>query len=396
MLIGFDVSQTGSTKAGCGYFADAMARALLKVAPSHRYQFYPDFGDYFFDRDVSNTFRADGVSTRFGPSHLTRESASRFWSAENLDASLEYPTIVHANNFWCPVRPLRGRVIYTLYDLGFLVDPSWTTEENRLGCLDGVLRAVIAADWIVAISEASRRDFCMSFPAFPADRVRVIHPCSRFDGTDRRGTPPNGMAALSGRFWLNVGTIEPRKNQRRLAQAYADYLTAGGEPMPLVFAGGKGWLMEDFRQHLERLRIADRVLMLGYVSDDELIWLYRNCYANLYPSLFEGFGLPVLEGMQFGAPSVTSAASSIPEVAGNAAILLDPEDISAWTNAMLELARTPVSRDRLARMAVERAAAFDWTTSARALLALYEEAVAAPKRPAKPAPLRARPLPVAA
>jgi glycosyltransferase involved in cell wall biosynthesis len=381
MLIGFDVSQTGRAKAGCGYFADAMARSLIAEAPEHGYRLYPDFGDFYFDREVANSFQVDGVDMRFGPGHLTREGASRFWNSKDLDDALSRPDIIHANNFWCPVQPLGGRVIYTLYDLGFLVQPWWTTEENRIGCMDGVFRAAVAADWIVAISHATRAHFLQVFPSFPAERIRVIYPCSRFHDGAREGRRPPSMAAIdAGRFWLNVGTLEPRKNQARLAQAYAGYLGAGGEPMPLVLAGGKGWLMEDFVRDLDRLGVTAQVVMTGYVTDDELIWLYRNCYANLYPSLFEGFGLPVLEGMQFGAPTIASSASSIPEVTGDAACLLDPEDSAAWASAMLRLARESAWRRQLSQQALVRAAMFDWRQSAEALLRLYHEACGAPKR----------------
>ena len=119
--------------------------------------------------------------------------------------------------------------------------------------------------------------------------------------------------------------------------------------------------------------------MTGYVSDDELIWLYRNCYANLYPSLFEGFGLPVLEGMQFGAPTLASNSSSIPEVAGNAAILLAPEDTEGWTQAMLRLAANRNEREQLSAASRKQAGRFDWKQSAAALLQLYEEALGVPK-----------------
>ena len=152
--------------------------------------------------------------------------------------------------------------------------------------------------------------------------------------------------------------------------------------MPLVLAGGKGWLMDDFATELDGLGIARQVVLTGYVSDEELAWLYRNCYANLYPSLFEGFGLPVLEGMQFGAPTIVSNTSSLPEVAGDAAILLDPLDIEAWAQAMLALAGNPFERERLAAASHARARQFDRVASAKALLALYEEAMATPRRAA--------------
>jgi glycosyltransferase involved in cell wall biosynthesis len=389
MMIGFDVSQTGRMKAGCGYFADAMIRAMMASAPGHRYHLYPDFGDFYFDREVSNTFAGTGVAIGFGPHHLTRESAARFWNSPDVDAALSHPSIIHANNFWCPVQTFRGRVVYTLYDLGFLAQPWWTTEDNRIGCMEGVFRAAVAADWIIAISNASRAHFLSVFPGFAADRVRVIHPCSRFGDPHRQGTRPAGAGSIeAGRFWLNVGTIEPRKNQKRLVEAYAGYLASGGEPMPLVLAGGKGWLMDDFRRYLDELGLAEKIVTTGYVDDGELIWLYRNCYANLYPSLFEGFGLPVLEGMQYGAPTICSNTSSLPEVAGEAAWLLDPERPQDWTSAMLRLLRDPPTRLRLSQLARERAATFDWRTSAGRLLALYEEAVDAPKRAIASAPSR--------
>jgi len=379
--IGFDVSQTGSGKAGCGYFAHAMIEAMLKLAPQHRYSLFPSFGDFFFDALMPLRNPYAGGDVHYGPRHLGRETAGTFWTAANLETALDHPDIIHANNFWCPVHLASSRLVYTFYDMGFVVDPSWTTSANRIGCFDGVFRSAVAADWVVAISKASRDHYLATFPHFPAARMRVIYPCSRFAANDGVGRPPKALAGVTaGRFWLNVGTIEPRKNQHRLAEAYARYLGLGGEPMPLVLAGGKGWLMEDFHQHLEGLGIAGQVIATGYVSDEELVWLYRNCYANVYPSLFEGFGLPVLEGMQHGAATLASNSSSIPEVAGGAAVLLEPTDVEAWAQAMLRLAANPSERDALIRAAQAQAARFSWQDSAQALLGLYEEAVAMPKR----------------
>jgi glycosyltransferase involved in cell wall biosynthesis len=384
MHIGFDISQTGTGKAGCGHFAQAMIETMLALAPDHRYALYPSFGDFFLDPRMPAACAFAGRNVQYGPRHATLDAAQAFWNQPALEEALGHPDIIHANNFWCPVSLRSGRLVYTLYDLSFTVDPDWTTEANRLGCFDGVFRAAVAADWIVAISEASRRDFLRNFPAFPEERVRVVYPCSRFSGAQgSAGTRPRALPALApGGFWLSVGTIEPRKNQRRLADAYARYRALAGPDaaLPLVLAGGSGWLMDDFQQHLAELGIAADVSMTGYVSDQELIWLYRNCYANLYPSLYEGFGLPVLEGMQFGAPTVTSNASSLPEVAGSAALLLDPLDTEAWAACMQALAADRAERDRLAAAALVQARRFDRTASARELLALYEEVAAAPRR----------------
>jgi glycosyltransferase involved in cell wall biosynthesis len=381
MDIGFDISQTGSGKAGCGYYTHAMIQAMLAIAPQHRYALYPSFGDFFFDAKmpVSNPYRGEHAS--YGPRHLARETARAFWNQADLDAALGHPDIVHSNNFWTPVQLASSRLIYTLYDIGFVVNPEWTTEANRIGCFEGVFRSSVAADWVVAISEYSRADYLKLFPHFPSDRVRVVHPCSRFADSTQLGSPPAAAKPLgAGGYWLSVGTIEPRKNQRMLVQAYARYLEAGGRPLPLVLAGGKGWLMENFQDYLVKLGISDRVILTGYVSDNELIWLYRNCYANLYPSVFEGFGLPVLEGMQFGAPTLSSNTTSMPEVAGDAAMLLTPHDHQAWTQAMLDLASDQDNRQRLGLAARARATQFNWERSAATMLAIYEEATRSPKR----------------
>jgi glycosyltransferase involved in cell wall biosynthesis len=381
MHIGFDISQTGFNRAGCGFFAHAMAQAMLKFAPENSYSLFPTFGDFYFDSQMPTMSPYSGVSVHYGPLHNSREEAGEYWRHPEVEDRIGRPDVVHANNFWAPIQLQSSRLIYTLYDLGFATEPSWSTEANRVGCFEGMFRASIAADWVIAISAASRQHYLSMFPHFPEDRVRVIYPCSRFADSGAKGQPPKSVERIAGSsFWLTVGTIEPRKNQRRLLDAYARYLALGGTIMPMVLAGGAGWLMGDFEKYISDSGLAEYVVMTGYVSDDELIWLYRNCYANLYPSLFEGFGLPVLEGMQFGAPTIASQSSSIPEVIGDAGILLAPDDTDSWTQALLNVAASKGIRDQMSRAAVARAGSFDWRNSAEALLQVYEEAVAMPKQ----------------
>ena len=381
MNIGFDISQTGAGKAGCGFFAHAMIKSMLELAPENSYALFPSFGDFYFDALMPKLNPYLGQEVHYGPKHHSREETGIFWSEPGLETALGMPDIIHANNFWCPTQLTSSRLIYTFYDMGFVVEPTWTTEANRIGCFEGVFRSSMAADWVVAISEASRAHYLSVFPHFPEERIRVIYPCSRFLDSSAVGVRPKALDNLpTESFWLNVGTIEPRKNQRRLAEAYSRYLDLGGAPMPLVLAGGKGWLMDDFKKHVTELGVDAHIIMTGYVTDVELIWLYRNCYANLYPSLFEGFGLPVLEGMQFGAPTITSNSTSIPEVAGDAAILLDPEDTEGWAQAMLRLATNNEERNQLSAAALVQAERLKWEQSAAELLKLYKDAMAAPKR----------------
>lgn len=381
MKIAFDISQTGASKAGCGYFAYALANALPALAPENDYYLLQSFGDFFFDAALSRRPASSNKNIRTGPCLYSYEAAKKYWNAEDLEASLGRPDIIHANNYWCPTRTTTSRLIYTLYDLSFLEQPEWTTEANRTGCFEGVFRAAVAADGIVAISKASRDHFLKFFPHFPKDRLRVIYPASRFIDADRHGVRPRALKDVpASGFWLSVGTIEPRKNQKMLVEAYARYLALGGAPMPLAFAGGAGWKMDDFKSLIDSYGLAEQVIMTGYVSDEELTWLYRNCYANLYPSFFEGFGLPVLEGMQFGAPTIASNSTSIPEVAADAAILLEPDDMESWSQTLLQLSRDRGSRDRYGEKSCKQASRFTWESSASMLLELYRDVVAQPKR----------------
>ncbi|MCX7114380.1 MAG: glycosyltransferase family 1 protein [Gammaproteobacteria bacterium] len=378
--IGYDISQTGQFKAGCGHFAHAMIQSVMPLASEYNYTLYPSFGDFFFDPTFPriNPY----LQGTLGPYLPTKESARTFWNHTQLEKKLNNTHILHANNFWCPTQRLKEtKLIYTLYDLGFLSHSQWTTEANRIGCFEGVFRASICADWIVAISEHTKRHFLNLFPYFPEDRIQVIYPCTRFTDTSLLGKKPEALEQLEPQqFWLSVGTIEPRKNHYLLVTAYAEYLAQGGKPMPLILAGGEGWLMDDFQQHLASLNIQKHVILTGYIDDDTLIWLYRNCYAHLYPSHFEGFGLPVLESMQFGAPTLCSNTTSMPEITKKAALLLSPNVPEAWTQAMLTLSQSTTLKDQLSKAGQEQALTFNWQHSVEKLLSLYHTAWITPKR----------------
>ena len=372
MHIGFDISQTGTHKAGCGYFAHAMLQSLLDYAPEHTYTLFPSFGDFFFDPRMPLKLPYSGKQLVYGPRHFVRALASNFWRDPALEKALKNPDIIHANNYWCPDQSLSSRIIYTCHDLSVTVEPAWSTETNRVGCFEGLFRASIYADWIAANSQATRTHFLKVFPHFPEERIRVVYPYPRLSVASLKGKSPKALKSIENqRFWLSVGTIEPRKNQRFLVKAYARYLGLGGEPMPLILAGGKGWLMEAFESEIIAEGLAEHVKLIGYVSDQELVWLYQHCYANLYPSLFEGFGLPVLEGMQCGAPTIISSSTSLPEVGGDAAIQIGPDDLEGWAQAMLTVSQDRHRRDQLRDMSKAQAARFNWQHSAKALLALY-------------------------
>lgn len=373
--IGLDVSQTGTDRAGCGQVAAAALRALEAQAGPHRFLLYPEFGDVFRDRrGPEATERSRHPSFERWTLSPTPEAAD-LWRAgapdSSLDAALGDPDIVHAFNFFCPRGLRRARLVYTLHDLGFLEQPAWTTEANRQACFSGVFRASLHADLVVTLSEASREHFLRTFPHYPAARTEVVPVASRFDGAVPASRPPTLPPLASGRFFLHVGTAEPRKNLDRLLTAYDGYRAGASDPLPLVLAGGRGWHMDGFEARVGSLEAAGAVVRLGYVDDAALRWLYQHCRAFLFPSLFEGYGLPVVEAIGHGAAVMASAVPSLRETGTRAAVVIDPLDPVSMQAALTRLATDDVCWSQL-KAAAHDEARRPLTALGTRLLACYE------------------------
>jgi glycosyltransferase involved in cell wall biosynthesis len=376
--IGFDVSQTGRSKAGCGVFADGLMRALAVQDERHQYVLYATFGDSFWDPDwADSTLKLEGRRFVRAKGHRSLADAQAFWnSGADTEAWLGSPDVIHANNFFCPAELRSARLVYTLYDTAVLDVPEYTTEANRLTCLNGLLRATLNADHIVAISEHTRRRFSHFFPYYPVDRVSVVYPGSRFS---RAAVINERLFDLVPRgFWLAVGTLEPRKNYRMLLQAYARHAKRGSVVLPLAIAGGTGWMLESLGAEIAALGLEDRVRLLGYVSDQQLAWLLANSYGLVYPSLYEGFGLPVVEAMSMGTALITSAVTSLPEIVSDCGIVVEPA-VEPLAQALDLLALNPALRDEFAARACSRAQLFSWETAAARVRDIYESVVERPR-----------------
>ena len=383
MRIGFDISQTGRGKAGCGYVAASFIQHLAEIDHHNDYLLFPTFGDFFWDPNwQQSTVQPQSPNFRRALGHNSRDEACRFWRQPDAEFESAFGDldIIHSNNYFCPRGLKQAKLVYTLYDLSFLEQPDWTTEANRLGCFTGVFQASLYAHLIVSISEHTRQHFLATFPHFPADRIEVIHLASRYHDPSLAPQPP-ALAALARQgFWLSVGTIEPRKNHLQLLNAYARLKAQGRPRLPLVLAGGEGWLMQDFAGEIAIRGLQSDVLVTGYVDDLELKWLYQNCFALVYPSLWEGFGLPLVEAMSQAAPVITSNGSSLREIAGSAAILVDPLDDAQLAAAMTRLLEDAAYRRFLCDQSLNRAKDFSWAASARKLLDCYQRLVPATRR----------------
>lgn len=390
MIVGFDVSQTGRAKAGCGYVADSLIRHLAAVDTDNEYLLYPTFGDGVWDANwPKTTVQLGQPNVRRGLGHRLFSELETFWrsGSVDLDAALGSPDVVHSNNFFCPTGLRRARLVYTLHDLGFLEHPEWSVEENRLTCFGGVFNASVYADRVVAVSNHTRQHFLATFPHYPAERISVVYPASRFSARPPAARPTDLPPLEPSGFWLSVGTLEPRKNTQRLLRGYARLKAQLGHVPPLVLAGGKGWLMDDFERTIDDLHLHRDVILLGYVRDPVLQWLYENCYAFAYLSMFEGFGLPVVEAMSLGAAVISSNMTSLPEVVGDAGLQVDPLDDDAILAAMLKVSTGEIDRQALKERASARAKTFSWTRAAQDVREIYRElgrtvvpSVGAPRR----------------
>jgi len=359
--------------------ADALITTLVDICPEDQFILYPVFGTLYCDpREAKQIQPIDRPHVQCGLSGLRAADIQLFWEnpPSNAWLLLGHPDVVHANNFFCP--QLRGiRVVYTLHDVTALDHPEYTTPENRVVCAQGLDAASKFADMIVSVSEFSRKRFLDVYPDYPEDRIRAVHLGSKFENASPC-EPVEGL--LEDGFWLSVGTLEPRKNLRNLLEAYAAHGRSLKDPLPLVLAGGKGWLEEGIEEFVEELSLRDSVRLLGYVNDPKLRWLYKNCWAFCYPSRYEGFGLPVLEALSLGAAVLTSNVSSLPEIGGDAVLYVNPLDVKEIANCFGRLARDSGLRNTLRSKAAMQANRFSWHQTARKVREIYAEAVRLPKR----------------
>ena len=384
MHIGFDVSQTGRDKAGCGYAAYSLVQALVSLPTDDDFLLYASFGPYYWDAAAPAPEIARLPRSKLLLRHGSLEEVEEFWRAYEMhpvDEPLGTPDIVHSNNFFVPRVLRESRLVYTLHDLSFLHHPEWHTEMNwAVAFLGGVYYASLLADGVIAVSEYTRGDFLRFFPYFPRERVWLVHWASRFPLNGVKSRPPASVSLAPKEFWLAVGTLEPRKNYPTLLKAYAALVRAHPETFPLAIAGGRGWRMEYLQSMISALGLEGRVYLLGYVNDAELQWLYANCFAFVYPSLFEGFGLPVLEAMSMGASVITSNATSLPEVAGDAALLVDPTSVADLAAAMERLQKDKPLWEALQHAALAQASLFSWEKTAHAVREIYQQVMDLPKQ----------------
>jgi len=371
MLIGIDASRAArAERTGTEAYSFHLIRALLSTAPQHRLRLYAD-------RALPRELDAPNAEPRVMP-------FPRLWTHVRLSTEmlLRPPDALFVPAHVVPL--IHPRTVVTIHDLGYLHFPQAHPPLARL-YLDLSTRsnARVAAH-VIADSQATKDDLVRHYGTSPA-KITVAYPGR--NETLLRVNDPTAIEAVkrrynvTGDYLLYLGTLQPRKNLVRLVQAFSNLQSlsdlrspASASNLRLVFAGGKGWLYDEIFAEVTRLGLERQVLFLGRVVEEDKAALLSGAKAFVFPSLYEGFGLPVVEAIQCGTPVICSNTSSLPEVAGDAALLVDPLDVNALAQAVARLLNDADLRRTLIERGYVQAQKFPWAACAARVLAALESA----------------------
>lgn len=370
MRIGLDGYPLVSPKTGVGHYTFELATELARLAPDHAFELIApaDFPAELLAQVSSYpNLRAVSVKTNLITGRWWAVGLPRYVRRAGLD-------LFHGTNYEVPLRH-RERNVLTVHDLSLFTHPE--THDKRIARrsrrrLPIMLRS---AARIITPTEAVKLELIERFQIDP-DVVTVTPEAPRktFQPVPVSETVEvkQGLG-IADDFILFVGTIEPRKNLLTLVRAFAELLRNTEHQPQLVIAGPKGWLTTEFDREVAEGNFGDRLRLLGYVCDDDLRALFSSCQAFVYPSLYEGFGLPPLEAMACGAPVIASRIAAHIETLGAHAHLVEPDDAHALAKVIATLLENPHERERLSRSGLEHAARFSWEETARLTLRVYGE-----------------------
>lgn len=355
MRIGIDAREIKPGSGGKGRYITEVVKALVKIDEKNEYFLY-GFGRH---RGLPSNFHWVTLPTGKGrwifalPRSIRETKINVFFSPTSFLACLLtcVPTVVVVHDLAVFVEPLAR--------------PSYKTKIVERLTLPWAIKR---AEHIICDSNHTKKDLLKCFNP-PEEKTTVIH-LAPFSKPTKIVGPKTVISKykLTKRYILFVGTIEPRKNIEGLIKAYSLFPKAFRQAIPLVIVGKKGWNFETVDKMVVDLGLAHNVRFLGLVSDDELPGLYQSAAVVVYPSWYEGFGLPALEAMSYGAPVVTSNRSSLPEIVSNAAVLIDPGKPAEIAQAIKKILSNSKFRDNLSRKGLQRAKEFSWVKTAATTL----------------------------
>jgi glycosyltransferase involved in cell wall biosynthesis len=377
MHIGIDAHAIGAQQGGNETYIRGLIRALAEVDSRNRYTIFlaePAAAEEWRDGFVRQYSNFE-VRLLAKPTPLVRVPLALAFELRRRPA-LERIDVLHVQYTAPPFCP--APVVATIHDLAFEHMPETFTRRGSMQLKLTVRRTAQRAARIATVSEYSRQDLLRTYRLSP-EKVAVT-----YNGIESHFTPHSVSSneadeirrrfGISRDFLLAVGSLQPRKNLVRLIRAYAKLRAEhSGFAPQLVIVGRKLWLADGIFAEVRRQRWAEDVILTGYAADADLASLYRAATAFVYPSLFEGFGLPPVEAMACGTPVVTSNVSSLPEIVGNAALLIDPGDEEALAAALLRIVNDQPLRAKLREQGIVQAGKFTWRAAAEKTLQLYRE-----------------------
>lgn len=366
MRIGFDGTPLLGQRSGVGYYTGNLLSALMEIQPEWEYLLYSNRPLNGIEPPLPHAHKVDQLY--FPPSRW-------LWMQTILPGTIHNsrPNLCHFTNALAPIwQP--APFVLTIHDASLFVYGHYHPRARHLTMRLTLPMVARRADAIITVSEHSRQDLIRVLGLEP-DKIHVVYEAA--GRMFRPVTDPSRLQALRRKyklpscFMLYVGTLEPRKNLLRLLRAVKQ-VRDEGLPHQLVLAGAMGWMMETFHEEVRALGLEDAVHYLGYIPSEDLPALFSLATVFAFPSLYEGFGLPPLEAMACGTPVLTSNRSSLAEICGDAAYLVDPQDEQAIAAGLSHLLRDEDLRRSLRNKGFERVSRFSWQRAARETTAVYE------------------------
>ena len=388
MKIGIDISRYIDKSGGVGIYAANLMNFLLKLDSDNEYLGYTFFYDCFPDGWNSEKeagifadyYRSPNIYTNFRINALKWQTGKlkKLWqksSIEKHEAILGNPDVIHSTAYMVP-ELLNAKLVVTIHDLSFLLFPDLHTEENRKLLMQNLIYVNSRPAMVICDSEQTKIDLIKFFHV-PEERIEVI-----YLGVDHIFSGPvveeNRQKVLEKYkidgldYLLSVSSIEPRKNFERIINVFSEIIKKEEfSNMYLVCAGGAGWKNEKIYELVKKNKVEEKVKFLGFVDEKDLPSVYSGARLFLYPSLYEGFGLPVLEAMSSKVPVITSNISSLPEVAGDAAVMINPYNEKDIYNAVINVLNNENLRKQLVEEGTQRANLFTWESTAQKTLEVY-------------------------
>jgi glycosyltransferase involved in cell wall biosynthesis len=368
MRIALDAIPLVAKKTGVGHYTDALAEWLARTHDDHQYELVSPF-DFHFPNGQS---APPNLHKRFTPVN----PLFRKWWLVGLPTLLRISPfdLFHGTNYCIPVFAPCPTVV-TIHDLSLYAQALTHEQQNVTRGKRRIPVMARRADMIIAPSEATKRE-TIHYLGISPERIRVIYEAAR---PKMKPLPPEACAPVLQKhgiqrpYLLYTGTIEPRKNLLTLIRAYSEIVQATEHRPLLVLCGGRGWLDNEIFDLIAALQLQEMVKCTGYVEDEDLPALYSACEIFVYPSFYEGFGLPPLEAMACGAPVVTSNTSSLPEVVGDAGVMVNPHEAIELAQVLINLLNDRTQRRNLGQAGLERAQLFSWERAAHETQAVYDQ-----------------------